>query len=178
MSAPDILTEEERLEAELAEQARVNSGDWGSVAPGKAARFGPSFVRLLGLLKPHAVAFALVSLAGAIGVALAVIAPRVLGEATNIVFEGVISAMLGDQFPPSATQEQVVEALRAAGQTDFANMVAAMHDFQVGAGVDFEQLRVVILWVLVIYIVAALLSWVQGYVINIIMVRTMITLIT
>jgi ATP-binding cassette subfamily B protein len=173
MSAPDILTEEERLEAELAEQARVNSGDWGSVAPGKAARFGPSFVRLLGLLKPHAVAFALVSLAGAIGVALAVIAPKVLGEATNIVFEGVISAMLGDQFPPNATQEQVVEALRAAGQTDFANMVAAMHDFQVGAGVDFEKLRVVILWVLVIYIVAALLSWVQGYVINVIMVRIM-----
>ncbi|HET8926535.1 MAG TPA: ABC transporter ATP-binding protein, partial [Microbacterium sp.] len=173
MSAPDMLTEEERLELEMAEQARVNSGSWDSVAPGKAARFGPSFARLLGLLKPHAFVFALVSLAGAIGVALAVIAPRVLGEATNIVFEGVISRMLGDQFPASATQEQVVEALRAAGQTDFANMVAAMHDFQVGAGVDFEKLRVVILWVLVIYIVAALLSWVQGYVINIIMVRIM-----
>lgn len=173
MSTPDMLTEEERLEAELAEQARVNSGDWGSVAPGKAARFGPSFARLLGLLKPHALAFTLVSLAGAVGVVLAVIAPKILGEATNIVFEGVVSSMLGDQFPPNATQEQVVEALRAAGQTDFANMVAAMQDFQVGAGVDFEKLRYVILWVLVIYVVSALLSWVQGYVINVIMVRTM-----
>ena len=173
MSTPDMLTEEERLEAELAEQARVNSGDWGSVAPGKAARFGPSFARLLGLLKPHAVAFTLVSLAGAVGVVLAVIAPKVLGEATNIVFEGVVSSMLGDQFPPNATQEQVVEALRAAGQTDFANMVAAMQDFQVGAGVDFEKLRYVILWVLVIYVASALLSWVQGYVINVVMVRTM-----
>ena len=168
-----MLTEEERLEAELAEQARVNSGDWGAVAPGKAARFGPSFARLLGLLKPHAIALTLVSLAGAVGVFLAVIAPKVLGEATNIVFEGVISSMLGDQFPAGATQEQVVETLRAAGQTDFANMVAAMQDFQVGAGVDFEKLRYVILWVLVIYIASALLSWVQGYVINVVMVRTM-----
>ena len=173
MSAPDMLTEEERLEAELAEQARVNSGDWGSVAPGKAARFGPSFARLLGLLKPHAVALTLVSLAGAVGVFLAVIAPKVLGEATNIVFEGVISSMLGDQFPAGATQEQVVEALRAAGQTDFANMVAAMQDFQVGVGVDFDKLRYVILWVLVIYVASALLSWLQGYVINVVMVRTM-----
>ncbi|MFV0319452.1 MAG: ABC transporter ATP-binding protein [Microbacterium sp.] len=170
---PDMLTEEERLELELAEQARQSTGDWDSVAPGKAANFGPSFRRLLGLLKPHALAFTLVSLAGALAVVLAVIAPKVLGEATNIVFEGVISAAMGGQFPPDATQAEVVEALRAAGQTDFANMVAAMHDFQVGAGVDFERLRVVILWVLLIYIVSALLSWVQGYVINVIMVRTM-----
>ncbi len=173
MSTPDMLTEEERLELELAEQARQSSGDWDSVAPGKAARFGPSFARLLGLLRPHAVVFALVSLAGAVGVVLAVIAPKVLGEATNIVFEGVVSAALGGQFPADATQQQVVEALRAAGQTDFANMVAAMHDFRVGAGVDFEALRVVILWVLLIYVVSAVLSWVQGYVINVIMVRTM-----
>ena len=31
MSTPDTLTEEERLELELAEQARQNSGDWDSV---------------------------------------------------------------------------------------------------------------------------------------------------
>ena len=42
-----------------AEQARINSGDWDSVAPGKAKNFGQSFGRLLGLLKPHAFAFAL-----------------------------------------------------------------------------------------------------------------------
>mgnify|MGYP003514919449 CR=1 FL=1 len=36
MSTPDLITEEERLELELAEQARQNSGDWDSVKPGKA----------------------------------------------------------------------------------------------------------------------------------------------
>ena len=52
MSTTDTLTEEERAELELAEQARLNSGDWDSVAPGKASDFGRSFRRLIGLLRP------------------------------------------------------------------------------------------------------------------------------
>ena len=173
MSAPDTLTEEERLELEMAEQARLESGSWDSVAPGKATDFGKSFARMIGLLRPHAVAFALVSLAGAVGVVLAVIAPKVLGQATNIIYEGVISMSLAGRFPAGASQAEVVGALRSAGQSDFANMVAAMHDFRVGGGIDFASLRVVIAWVLVIYVISALLSWIQGYVINVIMVRTM-----
>lgn len=178
MSAPE-LTEEERYEAELAEQARQNSGAWDSVAPGKADNFGKSFGRMIGLLKPSAVWFVLVSILGAIGVVLTVAAPKVLGEATNIVYEGFISNSLAQPqgdfpgFPADASQAEVVDALRAAGQTDFANMVAAMQDFQVGAGIDFERLRWIIVAVLVIYVVAAFLTWIQGYVINVIMMRTM-----
>ena len=123
MSTPDTLTEEERLELELAEQARQNSGDWDSVKPGKANDFGKSFGRLIGLLRPHAVAFTFVSILGAIGVVLAVIAPKLLGEATNIIFEGAVSNALAEQFPAGTSQEQVVTALRGAGQTDIANIV-------------------------------------------------------
>ena len=65
---------------------------------------------------------------------LAVIAPKVLGEATNIIFEGVVSNALAAQFPAGTSQAEVVAALQAAGQTDLANMVAAMDDFTVGAG--------------------------------------------
>ena len=50
---PEVLSEEEQLELELAEQARVSSGDWDSVKPGKAANFGQSFKRLVGLLRPR-----------------------------------------------------------------------------------------------------------------------------
>ncbi|WP_299090538.1 ABC transporter ATP-binding protein [uncultured Microbacterium sp.] len=173
MSTPEVLTDEERLEIELAEQARQSSGDWDSVAPGKAANFGKSFGRLVGLLKPHAFAFTLVSIFGAIGVVLAVIAPKVLGNATNIIFEGVTSLGLVGQFPAGTSQSDVVSALNSAGQTDMANMIAAMDDFVVGAGVNFDALRGVIIAVLAIYIASALLNWLQGYVINVIMVRTM-----
>ena len=166
------MTEEERYELELAEQARLNSGDWDSVAPGKASNFRQSFFRMIGLLGPYKWVFALVSLLGAIGVVLAVAAPKVLGEATNVIFEGVVSASLPAQFA-GMSQTEVVEALRAAGQTDIANMVAAMQNFQVGAGIDFERLKWVLVAALAIYVASAVLTWIQGYVINIVMVRTM-----
>ncbi|MFD4421441.1 ABC transporter ATP-binding protein [Agromyces sp. NPDC058484] len=170
MSTQNTLSEEERLEIELGEQARINADDWsGAVAPGKAKNFGKSFGRLIGLLKPHAFAFIFVSILGALGVVLTVLAPKVLGEATNIIFEGVISS----QLPPGTTQEQAVEALRAAGQTDLANIVAAAGDLTPGEGVDFVRLSQVLILVLALYFAASVLTWLQGYVINVIMVRTM-----
>ncbi|HWU47423.1 MAG TPA: ABC transporter ATP-binding protein [Humibacter sp.] len=170
-NTPTPLSEEEQLELELAEQARLGADDWSSVKPGKATNFRKSFGRLLGLLKPHAAAFAFVSLLGAIGVVLTVIAPKVLGEATNIIFEGVISKSL----PAGVTQAQAVEGLRQSGQTDLANMVAAMH-IDPGHGVDFVRLTQVLMLVLGLYFVASILSWLQGYVINAIMMTTMFRL--
>ncbi|GAA2910802.1 ATP-binding cassette subfamily B protein [Microbacterium keratanolyticum] len=182
------LTAAELEEAELAEKARLEGGSmFDGPAPGKADHFGPSFKRMIGLLKPSAWWFGFVSLLGAIGVVLAVIAPKILGEATNIVYEGFMSNVLASGLPKGTpgfpdgvpglpegmTQAQVVEMLRSAGQDDFANMIGAMKDFTVGAGVDLEALRWIIIAVLAIYVASALLSWIQGYVINVIMVRTM-----
>ena len=45
----------------------------------------------------------------------AVIGPKFLGEATNIIFDGVV----GQQIPAGVTQEQAVDALRATGQTSW-----------------------------------------------------------
>jgi ATP-binding cassette, subfamily B, multidrug efflux pump len=165
---PKPMTEDERIEHELAEEARRKSGSWNSVAPGKAQNFGASFRRMLGLLAPHKWAFGFASLLGAIGVVLAVIAPKVLAEATNIIFEGWISL----QLPAGVTQEQVVEQLRASGQDDLANIVGAA-TLTPGEGIDFVALSQVVIIVLMLYIAASLLSWVQGYVINVIMVRAM-----
>lgn len=173
------LTDEEKYEAELAEKARQDGGGWDSVAPGKADNFGKSFGRMIGLLKPSAVWFVFVSVLGAIGVVLTVAAPKVLAEATNLIYTGFIANQLGQSqgdfpgFPAGTPKAEVVEQLRSFGQDDFANQVAALHDFQVGAGIDFDALRWIIAAVLAIYIAAAFLSWVQGYVINVIMVRTM-----
>ena len=168
---PAPLSEEEKLELELAEQARLSSGDWDSVKPGKAANFGQSFKRLIGLLRPHAFAFTFVSILGAIGVVLTVSAPKVLGEATNIIFEGVISSRL----PSGATQAQIVQQLRADGDTSQANMIEAM-SITPGEGIDFSQLSQILMIVLGLYVVAAILGWLQGYVINVIMMRTMFRL--
>ncbi|MGN8025372.1 ABC transporter ATP-binding protein [Microbacterium sp. 22242] len=174
------MTDAEREEAELAEKARQQGGGmFDGPAPGKANQFGPSFTRMIGLLKPSAVWFVLVSFFGAIGVVLSVAAPKVLGNATNIIYEGVISLTLGKGqngqpgFPAGTPKSEVVSALRAAHQNQFADMVAAFGDFRVGDGIEFDALRWVITAVLAIYVGSALLSWIQGYVINVIMVRTM-----
>ena len=170
---PEIVKElsaEEKLELELAEQARLSADDWsGAVAPGKASHFGPSFRRLIGLLKPDAAAFIFVSFLGAIGVVLTVLAPKVLGEATNILFEGVVAKSI----PAGTTKQQVVDGLNHSGQHDLANIINAFQDFTPGHGVDFVALSRVLAIVLLLYFGASVLNWIQGYVINIVMMRTL-----
>src|SRR5512136_2739955 len=55
----------------------------------KSKDFKRSAKRLAGLLKPHAVKIAVVILLAIVSVALAVIGPKLLGRATNVLFEGV-----------------------------------------------------------------------------------------
>ena len=159
-------------DAEARDAMIASGGQEPGAMGGKPKNFWPSFRRFLGLLKPHAWAFVFASVLGAIGVVLSVAGPKILGEATNIVFEGFASMKIGDQFA-GMTQEQVVDALRSADQQDLANMVQAMQNFSPGAGVDFLALRTVVIWAIAVYIVGALLQWIQGYIINVIMVRTM-----
>ncbi|VTR78518.1 ABC transporter ATP-binding protein [Cellulomonas hominis] len=163
------LTEEEKLEIELGEQARIASDSWEGVAPGKADNFKESFGRMIGLLSPYKVALVAVTLMGAAGVVLTVLAPRILGRATDVVFQGFISR----QLPAGITQEQAVEGLRADGQDQLAGMVAAMDQLVPGAGIDFDKLGSLLTTVLALYVAAALLTWLQGYIINVVMVRAM-----
>jgi len=164
------LTEEEQLEIELGEQARLDSDMFGgAVAPGKADHFKESFVRMLGLLRPYKLALTAVTAMGAAGVVLTVLAPRVLGRATDAVFDGFV----GRTLPAGVTQEQAVEGLRAAGQDRFADMVAAMDGLVPGSGVDFDRLGGLLMTVLALYVAGALLTWAQGFVINVVMVRAM-----
>jgi ATP-binding cassette subfamily B protein len=163
------LTEEEKLEIELGEQARIASDSWEGVAPGKADNFKESFGRMIGLLSPYKVALVAVTLMGAAGVVLTVLAPRILGRATDVVFQGFISR----QLPAGITQEQAVEGLRADGQDQLAGMVAAMDQLVPGAGIDFDRLGSLLTTVLALYVAAALLTWLQGYIINVVMVRAM-----
>ena len=79
--------------------------------PAKATDFGGSLRRLLGRLRPERLLIAAVLVLAVISVTLAILGPKILGEATNIIFEGAISA----QLPAGATTEQVVAGLQAPG---------------------------------------------------------------
>ena len=68
-----------------------------------------------------------------VGVTLSVVGPKILGNATNLIFEGVI----GQQLPAGITQEQAIAALRADGQDQLADLLSGMTVVP-GQGVDFE----------------------------------------
>ncbi len=132
----------------------------GMGMPGeKSLDFRGSGRRLLGVLRPERWRLALVMVLGVVSVALAVTGPKVLGNATNVIFEGII----GQRLPAGTTQEQAVEGLRAQGQDRLADMLGAMHVVP-GQGVDFTRLRTLLLAVVAIYVGSALFSWLQGYI--------------
>ena len=93
-------------------------------------------------------------------VAFSVLGPKLLGNATTLVFEGYISS----RFPLGASQESVVAGLRAEGEDNLADLVAGMDDLVPGAGVDFAAVGRVLLLVFVIYVLASALAWAQAYI--------------
>ena len=163
---PDELSEED---LKLAAEAQAASGDWhDGPPPGKAEAFWPSFKRMVGLLGAYRVSLMIVALAAVGTVALAVAAPKVLGQATNVIFEGVVSTML----PAGTTKAQAIEALRARGMDDFATMLSAM-DVVPGAGIDYTHLGRILMVVLGLYVGSSLLNWLEGWLINRITIKAL-----
>ena len=163
---PDELSEED---LKLAAEAQAASGDrHAGPPPGKAEAFWPSFKRMVGLLGAYRVSLVVVALAAVGTVVLAVAAPKVLGQATNVIFEGVVSTML----PAGTTKAQAIEALRARGMDDFATMLSAM-DVVPGAGIDYTRLGRILTVVLALYVGSAVLNWLQGWLINRITIKAL-----
>lgn len=144
-------------------------GPMGQAGPGeKAQNFGPSAKRLLGTLKTDTPKLIVVLVFSVLSVALSVIGPKLLGNATNVVFAGFVSL----QTPEGMTQQQVVDGLIAQGNQQQADMLASM-DFVPGAGVDFQQLGMIVMAVLLVYIFASLFGWLQARILNGVVQRAM-----
>jgi ATP-binding cassette, subfamily B, multidrug efflux pump len=135
--------------------------------PAKALNFKGSLRRLVSRLRGDRRLVATAGALAVVSVTLSVIAPKIMGNATNLIFEGLI----GGRLPAGATKAQAVAQLRATGQARIADMVSAM-DVVPGRGVDFAVVGKVLLGVLLIYVAAFFLSWFQGRVVTVIVQRT------
>lgn len=135
--------------------------------------FKGSALRLLRRLTPqrHLTAAVVVLTIG--GIALSVIGPRILGHATDLLFNGVI----GRQLPAGLTKEQAIAAARARGDNTFADLLSGMNVVP-GRGVDFDAVGRTLLLALGMYLVAALLIWIQARLLNVIVQRTIMALRT
>lgn len=85
-------------------------------------------------------------------VGCSVVGPKILGEATDLVFAGII----GRQMPAGITKEQALDGLRAKGEGGMADMLSGT-DFTPGEGIDFGAVGVVAIWALVVFTLAGLL---------------------
>jgi ATP-binding cassette, subfamily B, multidrug efflux pump len=145
---------------------------WGQARPvEKSLNFFPSLKRLLGHLAPERMILILVVLLAVAGIVMNVLGPKILGMATDVIFTGII----GKNLPGGATKEQVVAELRAQGNNTFADMVERLNVVP-GQGIDFTLLSQFLLLALVLYLVASLFLWLQGYLLNGAVQRSIYTL--
>nr|WP_313024537.1 ABC transporter ATP-binding protein [Mobilicoccus sp.] len=134
----------------------------------KSLDFFGSGRRLLGRLAPVRLQVIAAVALTVLSVSLSVLGPKVLGRATDLLFAGVIGANL----PAGTTKEQVVAGLQARGETNLAQMLAAM-DVVPGRGVQFDEIGRVLLVVLALYLVSSLLMWGSGRIVNEVSMVTM-----
>ncbi|MDT5327252.1 MAG: ATP-binding cassette, subfamily fatty acid transporter, partial [Mycobacterium sp.] len=141
-------------------------------APTERSRdFKGSATRLVKRLTPQRGMTAAVLLLGVAGIAIGVIGPRILGHATDLLFNGVI----GRELPAGITKEQAIEAARARGDDTFGDLLSGMNVVP-GRGVDFDAVGRTLLLALGLYLIAASLVWVQARLLNVVVQRTMVRL--
>ena len=144
---------------------------------GKSNDFKGTMKRLAGYLKPEGGKLIVVLLLTVLSVSASVAGPRILGTATNVLFEGVIGKALAERLPEGTSGDEAIamlrtgaEQLRAQGkdteadQTEqLADMVSGMN-IVIGEGVDFGLVARWLLILAAVYLFAAILSWGQAYI--------------
>jgi ABC-type multidrug transport system fused ATPase/permease subunit len=126
-----------------------------------------AILRLVVLLRPELPRLTAVVVLGIASVGLLIAGPWVLGDATNILFGGIISK----RVPAGLTTAQAVAMLRAHHQDLLAHIFATTHIVP-GTGVDFTRLGQVLGVAALMYLLSSLFGWAMGYVTAGIAVRT------
>ena len=125
--------------------------------PAKSKDFRGSLRRLVGELRPEAPRIAIVLVLALISVGLAILGPRILGDATNLIFKGAI----GQQLPGGVPLDTVIDGLRARGQAQLADLLAATRPTP-GVGVDFGAVGSILAFLVGIYLLSSAFSWAQA----------------
>ncbi|WP_020116213.1 ABC transporter ATP-binding protein [Streptomyces canus] len=124
--------------------------------------------RLLARFKPERLTLYAMLCCVVVSVGLNVAGPKILGEATDLVFAGII----GRQMPAGASKEEVLAGMRERGEGQVADMLRST-DFTPGEGIDFTAVGHVLLFAVGVFLVAGLLMAVATRLVNRTVNRTM-----
>jgi ATP-binding cassette subfamily B multidrug efflux pump len=133
--------------------------------------FRGSLRRVLGLMRPERPLMIISALCATGSVAASVWGPKILGNATNIIFSGFISKSL----PSGLTKQDTLDYLRANGHSAQADLVGSL-PLHPGHGIDFDSLGRTLGIVALIYAVSLVLGATQGRMTARIVQRTMFRL--
>lgn len=154
--------EEKAAQARRGPGAGARRGPMSAATPGEKSKdFLPSAKRLVGRLRPERTRVLTAIALTVVSVGMSAVGPLVLARATDHIFAGWV----GSQLPAGVPLATVVEQLRASGEGKRADLIESMPYLVPGQGMDFGAIGQVLLLALGLYVVAALLSWVQGRVI-------------
>ena len=127
--------------------------------PGKTKDVGKTLRQLLGRLRPERVLIIVSALLALGSVAFSVIGPKIIGNAINVIFDGV----LGRSLPAGITKAQAVAQLRAHGQGQIADLIAGANVVP-GHGIDFGLLGQILELAALVYLLSAALQWLLAYI--------------
>jgi len=130
----------------------------GGVPPQKSKNLRATLRRLLERLRPERTKLALAFGLGVTSVAFMVSGPEILGNATNVLFNGLIGAHL----KPGTTKAQAIAMLRREGHSQIASMIAGMK-LTPGVGVNIDDLGLVLGLAALVYLFGAAFSYFQGF---------------
>jgi len=143
----------------------------GTGPDARSMDFKVSGKRLIGQFRPERLTIGILLVCVVISVGLNVVGPKILGNATDLVFAGII----GRQMPAGTTKAQALQAMRDRGQGSVADMLKST-DFTPGKGIDFTSVGHVLLLALGTFMVAGLLMAVATRMVNRAVNRTMFRL--
>ncbi|MFJ9106201.1 ABC transporter ATP-binding protein [Streptomyces sp. NPDC102405] len=140
----------------------------GTGPENRSIDFKVSGRRLLAQFKPERLTLYAMLFCVVLSVGLNVVGPKILGQATDLVFAGII----GRQMPAGASKEEVLAGMRERGEGQVADMLRST-DFTPGEGIDFTAVGHVLLFAVGVFLVAGLLMAVATRLVNRTVNRTM-----
>ncbi|TCD54745.1 ABC transporter ATP-binding protein [Alloscardovia theropitheci] len=136
-----------------------------SVSPvAKKGQRSRTLGRLIGYLFHESWRMAVMILAGIVGVALIVLAPKVLARGTDVLFSGILGSMLKNtmHLPDGTPMSTVVDMLKQNGQGNLATMLSS-YNVEVGKGVDWNAFLQIILITVGIYVLGIIFRFIQNF---------------
>jgi ATP-binding cassette, subfamily B, multidrug efflux pump len=145
---------------------RTPFGVIGMAPPQKARHFKQSARRLMGRLAPERNGVIAVVALALSSVMIGLPGPWIVGQATNVIFAGFFGA-----HTTEAEWARTIAAARASGNHASAEMMSRL-DVHPGHGISFSDLRFWLVLALALYVASSLFAWMQGYVLNHLVQRT------